>query len=203
MPITFFLQGAALGLASGASPGPYQTFLISEALSGGWRRAAPAALAPLITDLPIILFSLFVLNLLPSYFLRIISLAGGLFVFYLAWGLWRSWRAGAGQSLDQAPPPSHGLRKAVLVNFLSPGPYLFWGLVNGPILLDALHQSYLHAAAFLVGFYGVFISFNLGLELLFAQARRLGPRVVRALLLVSIFILVIFGVILIKEGIWG
>jgi threonine/homoserine/homoserine lactone efflux protein len=203
MPLTFFLQGAALGLASGASPGPYQTFMISESLSGGWRRAAPIAFAPLITDLPIILFSLFVLNLLPSYFLRIISVAGGLFVFYLAWGLWRNWRAGAGQSFNQPTEPSHGLRKGVLVNFLSPGPYLFWGLVNGPILLDALHQSYLHAAAFLVGFYGVFISFMLGLALLFAQARRLGPRVVRLLLLVSIIILVIFGVILIKEGIWG
>jgi len=203
MPLTFFLQGAALGLASGASPGPFQTFLISESLAGGWRRGAPVAFAPLITDLPIILFSLFVLNLLPAYFLRIISLAGGLFVFYLAWGLWRNWRAGVGQSLDQPTTPSHGLRKGVLVNFLSPGPYLFWGLVNGPILLDALHQSALHAAAFLVGFYGVFISFMLGLSLLFSQARRLGSRVVRALLLVSIIILVIFGAILIKEGIWG
>lgn len=203
MPITFFLQGAALGLASGASPGPFQTFLISESLAGGWRRGAPVAFAPLITDLPIILFSLFVLNLLPPYFLRIISLAGGIFVLYLAWGLWRSWRAGIDQSTDQPVAPSHGLRKGVMVNFLSPGPYLFWGLVNGPILLDALHQSYLHAAAFLVGFYGIFISFMLGLSLLFAQARRLGPSVVHALLLASIIILVIFGGLLIKEGIWG
>jgi threonine/homoserine/homoserine lactone efflux protein len=203
MPITFFLQGAALGLASGASPGPFQTFLISESLAGGWKRGAPVAFAPLITDLPIILFSLFVLNLLPAYFLRIISVAGGLFVFYLAWGLWRGWRAGAGLSIDQTSAPSHGLRKGVLVNFLSPGPYLFWGLVNGPILLDALHESALHAVAFLLGFYGVFISFMLGLSLLFSQARRLGPQVVRVLLLVSIVILVIFGVILIKEGIWG
>lgn len=203
MPITFFLQGAALGLASGASPGPFQTFMISESLAGGWKRGAPVAFAPLITDLPIILFSLFVLNLLPSYFLRIISVAGGLFVFYLAWGLWRGWRAGAGFSVEETAAPSHGLRKGVLVNFLSPGPYLFWGLVNGPILLDALQQSTLHAAAFLVGFYGVFISFMLGLSLLFSQARRLGPRVVRALLLVSIVILVIFGFILIKGGIWG
>jgi threonine/homoserine/homoserine lactone efflux protein len=203
MPLTFFLQGAALGLASGASPGPFQTFMISESLAGGFRRAAPIAFAPLITDLPIILFSLFVLNLLPPDFLRIISLAGGLFVFYLAWGLWRNWRAGAGLSLDQPVTPSHGLWKGVLVNFLSPGPYLFWGLVNGPILLEALQQSALHAAAFLVGFYGVFISFMLGLALVFSQARRLGPRMVRALLLVSIIILVIFGAILIKEGIWG
>jgi len=203
MPLTFFLQGAALGLASGVSPGPFQTFLVSESLAGGWRRGAPVAFAPLFTDLPIILFSLFVLNLLPSYFIRIISLAGGLFVLYLAWGLWRSWRAGADQTIDQPPAPSHGLRKGVLVNFLSPGPYLFWGLVNGPILLDALHQSAFHAVAFLVGFYGVFISFMLGLAFLFAQTRRLGPRVVHALLLISIIILVIFGMILIKKGIWG
>jgi threonine/homoserine/homoserine lactone efflux protein len=203
MPITFLLQGAALGLASAASPGPLQTFLINQSLSGGFRRGAPVALAPVITDLPIILLSLFVLDRLPPYFLRIVGLAGGLFVLYLAWGLWRSWQAGQAGYESGEQTRGSSLRKAVVVNFLGPGAYLFWGLVNGPILLDALHQSALHAAAFLIGFYGVFITSLAGLALLFSQARRLGPRVVRILLLASIFILVIFGLILLKESIWG
>jgi hypothetical protein len=38
---------------------------------------------------------------------------------------------------------------------------------------------------------------------LFHQTRKLGPRVVRTIQMISIFILVIFGSILIKEGIWG
>jgi threonine/homoserine/homoserine lactone efflux protein len=200
LPLTYFLQGAALGLSAAASPGPFQTYLISESLSGGWRRGAPVAFAPLITDLPIILFSLFVLNQLPPYFLRVVSLAGGLFVFYLAWGLWKSWRATAG--VDEFEPASEGssLRRGILANFLSPGPYLYWGLITGPILLAALKQSALDGASFLAGFYGNFILCLLGIALLFSQARRLGPRVARALLLASLIILVFFGSLLIWRG---
>lgn len=201
--LTFFLQGAALGLSAAASPGPFQTYLISESLSGGWRRGAPVAFAPLITDLPIILFSLFILNQLPPGFLRLISLAGGLFVFYLAWGLGKSWRETSGKDEFEPAAAGSSLRRGVMANFLSPGPYLYWGLISGPILLAALQQSALAGASFLVGFYGIFIACLLGLALLFSQARRLGPRIVRWLLLVSILILVVFGTLLIWKAVAG
>jgi threonine/homoserine/homoserine lactone efflux protein len=203
--LTLLLQGAALGLTAAASPGPFQTLLISESLAGGWRRGAPVAFAPLITDLPIILLTLFLLGQMPAGFLRVISLAGGLFVLYLAWALWRGWRSGSGSTpvSDDPVDARKGLGRGVLVNFLSPGPYLFWGLVNGPILLAALRQSPLHGGAFVLGFYGIFITGLLGLAGIFHQARRLGPQVVRALLLTSILILVIFAALLLKQGIWG
>jgi threonine/homoserine/homoserine lactone efflux protein len=201
--LTFFFQGAAIGITAAASPGPYQTFLISQSLAGGFRRAAPVAFAPLITDLPIILFSLFLLDQMPPYFLRLISLAGGLFVLYLAWGLWKSWRAGPDFINDaQAPSAGGSLGRGVLANFLSPGPYLFWALVNGPILLTALRQSTHYGIAFLVGFYGVMIASLLGIAFFFAQARRLGPGVVRALILASAIILVVFAGLLFKQAIW-
>ena len=85
--LSYFLQGAALGFAAAITPGPFQTYLISESLSGGWRRGAPVAFAPLLSDLPIILLSLFLLNQLPESFLRVISTAGGAFALYLAWRL--------------------------------------------------------------------------------------------------------------------
>jgi threonine/homoserine/homoserine lactone efflux protein len=198
--LTLFLQGVALGLSAAASPGPFQTYLISESLSGGWRRGAPVAFAPLITDLPIILFSLFILNQMPPNFLRIISLAGGLFVFYLAWGLWNSWRQSAGKDGFQQAGTGSSLRRGVIANFLSPGPYLYWGLITGPILLSALEQSAIAGASFLAGFYATFVLCLLSLAVLFSQARRLGPRVVRSLLLVSILILVIFGGLLVWKA---
>jgi threonine/homoserine/homoserine lactone efflux protein len=201
--LSYLLQGAALGLSAAASPGPFQTYLISESLSGGWRRGAPVAFAPLITDLPIILFSLFILNQMPSYFLRLVSLAGGLFVFYLAWGLWKRWRQSSGTDEDEPARSGSSLKRGVLANFLSPGPYLYWGLITGPILLSALEQSPAAGVSFLAGFYGFFIACLLGLAFLFSQARRLGPRVVRALLLVSIFLRVIFGSLLIWRAVSG
>jgi threonine/homoserine/homoserine lactone efflux protein len=204
----FLLQGFALGLSAAASPGPFQTFLISQSLDGGWRRGAPVAFAPLFTDLPIILVTQLLLGRVPEFFLRGVSLAGGLFVLYLAWGLWRGWRSGAGLAPESRAAPDRRLRwgvlgRAIFVNFLSPGPYLFWALVNGPILLSGLRRSPLHGGAFLFGFYGVFVAALLALAILFHQARRMGRRMVRALLLASILILILFGGLLLEQGLRG
>ena len=200
--LTYLLQGAALGIAAAITPGTFQTYLISESLTGGFRRSAPIAFAPLISDLPIILLSLFLLNQLPENFIGIISIAGGVFALYLAWRLWGNWRKGA--ELQTADAENSGtLRRGVIANFLTPGPYLFWSLLSGPILLTALRQSIAFGAAFLLGFYGVLILSLLGIALLFSQARRLGPRVVHIMLLVSIIILVIFAGLLIWRGIFG
>ena len=89
------------------------------------------------------------------------------------------------------------------MNMLSPGPYTFWALVNGPILSAAFRQSITHGLAFLGGFYFVLIGGFVGIVILFHQARRFGPRVVRSLLFVSIIILVFFGGILIASGLNG
>lgn len=202
LPIVFLFQGLALGLTAAASPGPFQAFLISKTLSGGWRQGAPIAFAPLISDGPIILAILLVLNQLPGTFLRFVSLAGGLFVLYLAWSLWKQWRVEADQGISlKENTAGGGLWRGVLMNALSPGPYTFWMLVNGPLLLSALRQSWWHGGAFLLGFYGTLIGGMLGIAALFHQARRLGPKVIRALSLGSILILIFLGAILIKGGI--
>ena len=201
--LSLLLQGAALGFAAAITPGTFQTYLISESLSGGFRRAAPVAFAPLISDAPIIIFSLLVLNQLPPYFLRLVSLAGGIFALYLAWRLWSSWRSGTEIQVEDDAPKKGSLRRGVIANFLTPGPYLFWTLVTGPILLEAGRQSLALGAAFLIGFYGIMIAGLLGIALLISQARRLGPRVVRGLLLLSCIILVIFAGLLITQGFIG
>jgi threonine/homoserine/homoserine lactone efflux protein len=61
----YILQGIGYGLAAAAQPGPFQTYLISQALIKGWRRTVPAALAPLVSDGPIIALCLLVLSQLP------------------------------------------------------------------------------------------------------------------------------------------
>lgn len=196
------MQGLALGITAAASPGPFQAFLINQTLTGGFRRGAPIALAPLIADIPIVITILILLERLPPAFLRGISLAGSAYVFYLAWGLWKQWRLGiAGQSSGE-PPPSGGLWRGMLMNALSPGPYTFWTLVNGPILLSALRISWVQGGAFLLGFYGAMITSLVCIAALFHQAQRLGPRMVRLLSLASILILVLFGGVLLRRGLF-
>ncbi len=199
-------QGVALGISAAATPGPMQTFLISETLIGGFKRSFPIAFAPLATDLPIVALTLIVLKQLPPGATRLLSLVGGLYVLYLAWGLWRQWRAGAGQRFEAMADDTSPwiiLRRAVLMNFLNPNPYLFWGLVGGPILLGALDQSALHAGAFLLGMYGVFIGLQIAMIAVFHFARRLGPQIVRGMLLISIGVLAIFGGVLLVRGVVG
>ena len=201
--LSLFFQGAALGFAAAITPGTFQTYLISESLSGGFRRAAPVAFAPLISDAPIIILSLLLLDQLPENFLRVISLGGGTFALYLAWRLFASWRSGTAIDVDNEEREKGSLWRGVIANFLTPGPYLFWTLISGPILLEAGRQSIALGAAFLVGFYGIMIAGLLGIALLIAQARRLGQRLVRGLLLFSSLILVAFASLLFYQAIFG
>ena len=198
-----FLQGAALGFSAAATPGSLQTLLISETLLGGFRRGARITLAPLITDAPIIVAVVLILNQVPPMVLRALSVAGGLFVLYLAWGFLKQWRKGAqvAASIEGAQPIGwKGLWRAAIVNWLNPNPYIFWTLVGGPTLIAALNQSLAYGAAFLVGMYGVFIGSMLIIAAVFHFARNLGLRVVRGLLLISIAVLAIFGLLLLQRG---
>jgi threonine/homoserine/homoserine lactone efflux protein len=204
-PLAFLLQGIALGITAAGSPGPFQAYLVNLGLSGSLRRGLSAALAPLISDAVIVTTIMLLLTRLPQTFLRFVGLAGGVFSLYLAWGLWKAWRAA---NLPFAEASSVNLKtslwatlwQAVLLNSLSPGPYTFWTLVNGPLLLDALRLSTPHGLAFLAGFYSVFVAGNMLVVLLFHQARRLGPQSTRWLTLLSTLILAGFGLFLIGRA---
>lgn len=201
--LSYLLQGAALGFSAAITPGAFQTYMIAESLSGGWRRGAPVAFAPLFSDFPIILLSLLLLNQLSESFLQVIGIAGGVFALYLAWRMWSVWRQGTDLPREDSSTDRGSLRRGVLANILNPGPYLFWSLVSGPILLAALRESYLFGAAFLLGFYFMMVMSSIAIVLIFSQARRLGPRIVHALLLISTVILVIFAGVLLTRGIFG
>ena len=204
--VRYFLQGAALGFSAAATPGSLQTLLISETLLGGFRRGARITLAPLITDAPIIIAVLLILNQVPPVVLQILSIAGGLFVLYLAWGLLKQWRRGlqATTTVEGAQPIGwRGLWRASIVNWLNPNPYIFWTLVGGPTLIAALNQSIGYGVAFLVGMYGVFIASMLVIVAVFHYARHLGPRIVRGMLLISIGVLAMLGTVLLAQGLLG
>ena len=49
--------GLVYGLSAGFSPGPLMALVISQTLKHGIREGAKVAVAPLITDLPIILLA--------------------------------------------------------------------------------------------------------------------------------------------------
>ena len=187
----YILQGLTLGFAAGAQPGPFQTYLITQTLANGWRKTLIAAFAPLISDGPIILLALLALRQMPTSLQRWLYTAGGLFILYLAWSSFQQWRAFDENAADV--PQTQGLWKAALMNLISPGPYIFWSLVSGPIFLKGLSEAPPNGIGFMVAFYGTMISLNLALIVLVGLASQIGGRIRRSLLLFASVALCLFG----------
>jgi threonine/homoserine/homoserine lactone efflux protein len=191
--LIYLMQGIGFGLAAAAQPGPFQAYLISQALGRGWQRTLPIALAPLLSDAPVILLVLAVLSQVPGWFLKGLHMAGGLFILYLALRAWQAWKKFQENEPVGKFSGMQTLFQAALMNVLSPGLYLFWSLVSGPILLEAWGQSPLQGISFLLGFYAAMILSLAGIIVAFGSARRLGDNLNRVLLGLSVLILTCFG----------
>jgi threonine/homoserine/homoserine lactone efflux protein len=175
--------------------------MISQALKLGWRRALPVVLAPLISDGPIVTVVLLVLTRFPPVFLRVLQLVGGIFVIYLAWNSFQAFRSF--QAANTAPAAGrHILWQAAMMNFLSPGPYLFWSLLAGPVLIRGWGERPIYGVVFVAGFYSAMVGGLILLVGLFGAARELGPRVNRALLGFSSLALLGFGLYQFYQGIF-
>src|SRR5512140_1299666 len=199
----YIIQGIGYGFAAAAQPGPFQTYLVSQTLTKGWRRTLPASLAPLLSDGPILALCLLVLSQIPAWLQRFLYLAGGLFVLYLAYSAYASWKAFDPNLTSIEMGSQRSLLKAALINMLNPNPYIFWSLVTGPILLAGWRESPAHGIGFLAGFYATMILGACTIIVVFGSARQLGPKVNRLLLGVSAIALFCFGLFQLWKGTLG
>lgn len=192
--LTYVIIGISYGFAAAIQPGPLQTFYVSRSLANGWLRTLPAVFAPLITDGPIALLALLLLSTLPVWFEVFLRTAGGLFLFYLAYGAFCTWRA---YRPGNVPVPQSGIKnlwQAATVNALNPAPYLGWSLFLGPLFLTGWRKAPADGIALLVAFYGVMILTSAVIVGLFSAARSLGERVSRPLLGLSVLALAGLGI---------
>lgn len=196
--LAYLLQGLSLGLSASASPGPYQAFMIGQTIKNGWRSTLPAVLAPLFTDGPIIAVMVLFLTSMPAGVLRLIRIVGGVYVLYLAWKAFLACRDY--QPLETGGETGRTLWQAVATNFLSPGPYIFWSMLAGPVLVNGWKEAPARGLMFLLGFYAAMIGGQTLLVVLFGAARQIGPRVNRALIGFSALALLGFGVYQLWQG---
>jgi threonine/homoserine/homoserine lactone efflux protein len=192
--LEYILWGFGVAFAAAIQPGPLQAFFLSSVTQHGWKRTLPAALAPVISDGPIAVLALVVLQGASGWMIRTLEAAGGLFLLYLAWSGFSEWRRNGIRSPASNDRTPRTLLRAVTVNLLNPNPYLGWSLVLGPMFLSALHQSPAHAAALIAAFYGTLIAVMAGTIVLFGTSTLLGPTGRRFLLLSSAVILAVLGV---------
>ena len=190
----YLLLGMTYAFAAAVQPGPFQSYLISQTLSNGWRRTLPAAFAPLLSDGPIIVLVVILLSRIPGWFINVLQCVGGVFLLYLTVNASKAWRNYTTKPVIYSSSSRQSVMQAVVVNFLNPGPYLGWSLVMGPLLLKGWRETPVNGIALLAGFYISMIVSLMGIILLFAFAKTLGPRVTRALIGVSTIALACFGI---------
>lgn len=167
--LTALSAALVYGLTGGLAPGPLTTVVIAQTLRHGAKEGMKTALAPLITDGPIMLVFLFFLGRIAAIrpLLGAIAVAG---VAYLLWLAWESWRAPRPSASDAGVAPRSVLR-GTLVNFLNPAPYLFWLTAGTPMLLQAWRHGALAAVAFVVVFFACLVGGKMSIALLLARSR--------------------------------
>jgi len=197
--IHFLGIGIILGLSAGLSPGPLLMLVISETLHHGTRAGVKVALAPIVTDLPIILITLAVLVKVSGYqsILGMVSLAGGVFVMFTGYEAIRT-RA---VQLDLPKEQSRSLQKGIVTNFLSPHPYLFWIGVGAPVLTKSLSIGLSAVCAFIGTFYLSLVGSKILLAIGVGRSRLLlTSRLYLYTMRLLGVLLILFAVMLFREG---
>ncbi len=169
-PTSIFTTGLVFGLSAGLSPGPLMTLVIAETLKQGIPAGMRIALAPLITDLPIIIATMLLLATFAHTmtFVGIIALLGGVFI---AWMGYTSLSFSGTGSPTVTSGTSH-LRTGVIANLLNPNPYIFWLTVGGPLILKAGQSGLLSVAWFLMLFYACLVGAKIVVAVAVGRSRR-------------------------------
>lgn len=167
--LNYLIIGTVLGFWAGITPGPLLTLVISETLQHDIKSGIKVALAPLVTDLPIVALTLFVLSKLSGFqtILGIISLLGAVFILFMGWESMRT----KGVELNAGDVEQKSLRKGALVNALSPHPYLFGFSVGAPTMTKAMNLGISSSVAFVLSFYLLLVGSKVMLSILTGKSK--------------------------------
>jgi threonine/homoserine/homoserine lactone efflux protein len=150
--LSLALAGILLGVVEGLKPGPLLTMVIRETLSGGLRAGVWTAAAPIFSDGPLVILSLFAAAWIatnPSVLLAI-TVAGALFLAKMGLECFRLEPPAPG-TIESGLPKDSFLR-GVVTNLLNPNVYVFWFLIGGPLMASVVEEELLAPVAYAVSF---------------------------------------------------
>lgn len=188
-------MGLGLGLGAGISPGPLQTLVVTTTLRSGFAAGVRVAIAPLLTDAPIVGLAVAAISSVPDGWVHGIAIAGG--VALVAMGV--SEIAGAERQPGVAAeiPAPEDLLKGAVVNLLNPHPWIFWVGVGAPILVTAWRAAPARAFAYLFGFYLTIVGAKVVIAAIVAAGRhRLSDSWRHRLVVAGGTLLIAFGLFL-------
>lgn len=198
------LAAFGLGVALGASPGPVQLLLFSEASRGGAARGLRAMAGANATfGLMMLLLAAGLASLDPDdTFLRVVKVIGGAFLVFLAVDAIRESRRP--QVVDDPRSGPHPSVRGIVAVLLNPGVYVFLATTGTAVVASAVDEGGRGLAVVTV------IALLLGVSLmdsamvlLGAGAHRVSDRFLRILSEVLAVVMGALGVWLIVRGIVG
>jgi threonine/homoserine/homoserine lactone efflux protein len=198
--ISLISTAVVLGATSGLTPGPLLTLVAAESFRHGFRSGAAVAIAPILTDAPIVLLMMLLANAVSSIdpLVGALYFAGSGYLVYLSIEIFRI----KGMEVGVASNARASLVKGIVANLLNPAPYIFWITVGAPLLVRAKDISWSVVAAFLGAFYAFLVGMKLVLAMLIGKNRRLlEGRYYRAVMRCMGLLLLFFAVLFIKNGI--
>jgi threonine/homoserine/homoserine lactone efflux protein len=187
---TYLAMGAFFGLTAGISPGPLLTLVITETLKHDRKAGIKVAIAPLITDLPIILAISFIFSGLSqnNMLLGLISILGGIFFTFLGYETVKTRELYSGKQDEN----QGSLKKGIAANFLNPNPYIFWLTAGIPTAYKAYETGLITAIMYFIMFYlfltgsKIFVAFLVEKSKLFLKNR--AYRLIMQILGVALFL---------------
>ncbi|MDG1545663.1 MAG: LysE family transporter [Candidatus Poseidoniia archaeon] len=151
MVIGLALAGITLGIVEGVKPGPLLTTVIKETLTNGFKGGMRAGSAPIFTDGPLILFSIFMAGWIANQPLVFcgIAILGAIFLT----------RMGVECFNPEIPDIdsndvdlTQSFKKGILTNLLNPNAYIFWLLIGGPLMATAADSEPMAPFAYAISF---------------------------------------------------
>ena len=130
------VAGFSLGIALAGAPGPVQAVLLAESVRGGIARGLRALAGASLTFATLLLSLALGVSVAPlgAVPLRILQVAGGTFLIWLAVDAFRS-----GHQADETSAPRRGLppiARGSLAVILNPGEWLFLAAVASPLFAE-------------------------------------------------------------------
>jgi len=194
------LMGTLFGFTAGISPGPLLTLVITETITHNKTEGIKVAVAPLISDLPIIIIAFLIFSNFSEFniLMSIISFLGGIFLVYLGYECLKT----EGLNIEVKKVRHESLIKGIVVNILNPHPYLFWITVGTPIAIKAYQINLSALILFFLSFYSLLIGSKIVVAILVERSRTfLTNKVYIWIMRILGFSLLIFAALFIYDGI--
>jgi hypothetical protein len=190
------ILGAGMGIVGGLIPSPLHMIALSQVALGRWGRALYVLIgAPLMVDGCLLLVTGVFYRFIPSGIAHYVAYFGGTALLgFASYSLWEMRGKTHDEMADSATLTYASVSVALLAEVGSPGTWVYWLTIAGPILAEGRKSGYGHVVPFfvggLIGYYGAAL-FSL---CLLAWGAGLHKRFKEHLFLVANLLLLLMGI---------